>query len=157
MQLLCICILYYYRSLHCYNILRVEWYACTSCNKFINESDSKEYWYWYHNPLTGCLRYPEVSSSDSTSAVYLCIGGSGTLSTHWTVNGSSHDHIDVHDSNGNYVSEATVSIKLNGMSVQCCMVPAVGYDHICCTTVVNIGIWHRNDYFMITWMNYTMS
>ena len=68
------------------------------------------------------------------------------------------DHIDKHDNNGNYVSEAAVPIELNGTPIQCCLVPAVGTHDICCTTVVNIGIycvvmivWMH---FMIVWIQY---
>jgi hypothetical protein len=52
---------------------------------------------------------------------------------------SYNQHVDRHDINDDYVSEATLPIGLNGTVIKCCLVPAMGGSDLCCSTIVNIG------------------
>ena len=54
---------------------------------------------------------------------------------------SSYNHIDTHDNNGNYISEVTIPIDLNGTLLECCFVPHVDDSDICCSVIVNIGMY----------------
>ena len=93
--------------------------------------------------MTGCSD-PHLTSNNSTSLIYQCIGGSEnqTISVYWQVNSvkSSYSHVDTHDNNGNYISEVTIPIELNGALLECCFVPHVGDSDICCSVIVNIGM-----------------
>ena len=93
--------------------------------------------------MTGCSG-PHLTSNNSTSLIYRCIGGSEnqTIGVYWKVNSntSSYSHIDTHD-NRNYISEVTIPIELNGALLECCFIPQVGDSDICCSVIVNIGMY----------------